>query len=54
MNNLELSTFGIQELEANAMLQVEGGFIPLAVLLGIWAFQGAVFVGGMTLLTANK
>ncbi|MGJ1322887.1 hypothetical protein ACR780_09370 [Sphingobacterium faecium] len=54
MNNLELKSMGVQELNTNEMVDLDGGFIPMAVLLGIWAFQGAVCVAGIGLLASQK
>ena len=31
----------MKELNEMELKEVEGGFLPLAVIVGIWAFQGA-------------
>lgn len=32
MNNLELKTIGVQEMDMNEMVQVDGGIIPVLAL----------------------
>lgn len=41
MKNLELTNFGVVEMDDLEIREKNGGFLPLAVIVGIWAFQGA-------------
>jgi hypothetical protein len=40
-NTLELEDLKVTELTLLESEQTQGGFLPLAVVVGIWAFQGA-------------
>ena len=40
MKNLELKNFGVVEMDAKQMEETDGGFLPLAVIGGIWLVQG--------------
>jgi lactobin A/cerein 7B family class IIb bacteriocin len=41
LQKITLENFGVQELNAKEMQGTDGGFLPIAVVIGIWAFQGA-------------
>lgn len=41
MKNLELENLGVVEMNDLEIRKNNGGFLPLAVVAGIWAFQGA-------------
>lgn len=39
MENLDLAVYGVEEMKTIEMEKVEGGFLPIVVIGGIWAFQ---------------
>lgn len=41
MRNLKLANFGVVEMTDLEIKEKNGRFLPLAVVVGIWAFQGA-------------
>lgn len=41
MKKLKLENYGLSDLSNDATEEINGGFLPLAVVVGIWAFQGA-------------
>lgn len=54
MNNLELITLGLQEMDVNEMENVEGGIFPI-VIAGVvisgktaaWIAAGSIFAAGV-------
>lgn len=46
MNNLELKTIGVQDLDTNEMVNVEGGIIPL--IYGLYFGVASVMASGVT------
>ncbi|MHB1178248.1 MAG: class IIb bacteriocin, lactobin A/cerein 7B family [Daejeonella sp.] len=44
MKSLEIENFGLKEMHLEELSTTNGGFLPLAVIVGIWAFQGACVI----------
>jgi len=41
MKNLE--TMGVLEMDAEQMMETDGGFIPIVVFVGVWVLSNVVF-----------
>ena len=56
MSTLDLNNFGVQELNAKEILELEGGvfFIPLAAIYAIWGVQAVLVGAGIGALAAVK
>jgi len=54
MTNLDLKKIGVQELDAKEMVEVEGGFLPIAVIVGIWGVQAALCAAGISMYGSIK
>lgn len=54
MNNLELITLGLQEMDVNEMENVEGGFLPAVAIGIIWGVQLGLSAVGVGMYLANK
>lgn len=54
MNNLELKSIGVQELDTNEMVNLEGGFLPAVAIGIIWGVQLGLSAVGVGMYLANK
>lgn len=54
MKTLDLNNYGVQEMNAGEMINVDGGIIPLVVMVGIWAFQATICGALLTVAAMQK
>ncbi len=54
MNTLNLKTFDVQDMEEQEIVEINGGFLPIPVMLGIWAVQTGLVAAGIGALATVK
>lgn len=51
---LDLEKFGVLEMNAQEVKEVEGGFLPIAVVVAIWAIEVGACCSMMSMYSARK
>ena len=54
MKNLDLNKFGVPEMNAGEMSTVDGGILPLVVMVGIWAIQCGICTSLISIYASQK
>jgi len=54
MKNLDLNNYGAQEMNAREMSTVDGGILPLVVMVGIWAIQCGICTSLISIYASQK
>ncbi|MBP3943800.1 class IIb bacteriocin, lactobin A/cerein 7B family [Sphingobacteriaceae bacterium WQ 2009] len=54
MENLDLKSNNLQEIEFNEMVEIDGGFLPAIAIGVIWGVQLGLSAVGVGMYLANK